>query len=377
MKFSKRVPSSLEPSRLARLIAAHPPRYDLTQSNPTHAGFDYPEGLIEALTNPAALRYDPVPQGLLAAREAIADYYGGKVEPSRIFLTSSTSESYSWLFKLLCEPGDRVLVPRPSYPLFECLAHLDTVEVAQYPLIERMDWAIDFEALESLITPRTRAMVLVNPNNPTGSFLKRWEVDALAQLSQRHELPVISDEVFSDYGWTSDAVQVRSLAGETRFPSFVLSGLSKPAGLPQMKLGWIVAPEPAIQRLEWIADAYLPVSAPVQHAAAEWLRLMPGLTTQIRRRTLTNLAIFRDTFAGTAARLVPCEGGWTAILELPRVRTEEEWVTAILSKGVLVQPGFFYDFDREAFIVLSLLPRSEVCQEAGIQTRLTLIENIS
>lgn len=376
MRFSSRVPGSLELSRLARLIAARPAQWDLTLSNPTIAGFDYPAGLLAALADPGAMKYEPDARGWLPAREAIARHHGGRVSAQRIFLTSSTSESYSWLFKLLCEPGDRVLVPRPSYPLFECLAQLDGVAVDQYPLIERMDWAIDFEALEQLATPRTRALILVNPNNPTGTFLKSWELERLAEVSRRRQLPVISDEVFSGYGWSDDPALVRSLAGETRFPVFVLNGLSKPAGLPQMKLGWIVAPEEAVARLEWIADAYLPVSAPVQRAAAEWLRLTPGMTEQIRARTLVNLGAAREALAGSAARLLPAEGGWCAVVELPKVLREEDWVAAFLDKGVLAHPGFFFDFEREAFAVISLLPAPGAFREAVNQIRLTLIERL-
>lgn len=362
-------------SRLAREIAAHTPPFDLTLSNPTQAGFRYPPEILQALTNPGAMTYAPQPFGLPAAREAVARYYGGCVSSDRVVLTSSTSESYSWLFKLLCEPGDSILVPRPSYPLFECLAHLDAVEPVQYPLLEGIEWGIDFEALEALTTPRTRALILVNPNNPTGTFLKRWELEVLAECCLRHNLPVISDEVFSGYGFGQAEERVVSLAGETRFPVFVLNGLSKPAGLPQMKFGWILAPEPALTRLEWIADAYLPVSAPVQHAADVWLRFLPQMTAQIRERTLGNLTALRAALDGTAARLLLPEGGWSAVVEFPNVRNEEEWVLALLSRGVLVQPGYFYDFEREPFIVASLLPEPDRFREAVNQIRLTLMES--
>ncbi len=341
---------------------------DLTESNPTAAGFASPsDQILAALADPRALRYQPAAAGLPSARAAVSeDYYSGRVDPGRILLTASTSEAYAFVFKLLADPGDEVLVPRPSYPLFDFLAALDAVRVVQYPLVYHNAWTIDFDALARSITPRTRAIVLVNPNNPTGSFLKQSELDPLIALCREHNLAVISDEVFSDYALHPDRLQVvRTLTEVTDVPTFCLSGLSKVSGLPQLKLGWIVAPEQAFERLELIADTYLSVSAPVQLAAPALLGLRTQLQNQILARVRANQAFVGSQIGPHSPwRLLEIEGGWYAILEAPRIQSEEEWVLSLLaSDGVLVQPGFFFDFEREAFLVLSLLTPEEVFRE--------------
>jgi alanine-synthesizing transaminase len=364
--FSSRLQWDSQPNPLSVLLAekrrSGAAILDLTESNPTRAALEYPGGeLLASLADSRALLYDPDPRGLLVAREAVAEYYaqrGVDVPVSRILLTASTSEAYSYLFKLLADPGDEILVPRPSYPLFDYLAAMESVRVIQYPLRYDGVWHIDFDALASAITPRTRAIVVVNPNNPTGSYLKRTEWERL----QSFRLPILSDEVFSDFGFAPDSERLKTVTGSSDVLTFSMSGLSKIAGLPQMKLGWIVADGPdhaaAVEGLEWIVDTFLSVATPVQWALPRILAASASVQEQIRRQTRANLGhlIERVSGPGSACRCLRVEGGWYAILEVPRIRTEEEWVLSLLAESdVLVQPGFFYDFETEAFLVLSLL----------------------
>ena len=360
----------MQPNPLAHLIEqkrSHSvPILDLTESNPTRAGITYPSQLVL----PAAPTYDPNPAGMLSARQAVSTYYGERVSTDCILLTASTSEAYGFLFKLLTDPGDEVLVPRPSYPLFEFLAELECVKAVQYPLIYDHGWMIDFEALDALIGPRTRAIVLVNPNNPTGSYLKKQELEQLVAWCQKHALAILSDEVFADFAFDEDARRVSSLVDTPDVLSFSLSGLSKVSGMPQMKLGWIVVTGPAEQRteaysrLEFIADTYLSVGTPVQLAAGKLIEARHDVQRQLRTRTSKNLALLRERLQSTAFGLLDVEGGWYAILQAPQIRSEEEWVLELLRReNVLVQPGFFYDFDREAFLVLSLLTPENVFAE--------------
>jgi alanine-synthesizing transaminase len=373
--FSSRLHWDLRPNHLARALEARRRSgaqiLDLTQSNPTRAGLSYPAGEIAgAFGDPRALVYEPAPAGLPAAREAVMGYYsahGSVVEPSRIFLTASTSESYAWLFKLLADPGDEVLAPRPSYPLFEFLAQMESVGVAQYPLVYDDGWSIDIDALTATLTERTRAIVLVNPNNPTGSFVKRAELETLVALSAERGIALISDEVFADYTLEPDTERVASLAGVEGALTFCLSGLSKIAGMPQMKLGWIVIGGPSVlrtaaaERLELIADTYLSVGTPVQHALPSLLAAGENVRRQITARVRRNLADLRTAASGyPSMQVLKVDGGWSAILRVPRTRTEEEWCLDLLENAsVLVQPGFFYDFESEAFLVLSLLTEPE------------------
>ncbi len=356
--FSTRLDWSLETNRLSAVLKTKKNVLDLTESNPTRAGFEYPsEQILSALSDARAMKYEPQPRGLFSAREAVAKYYGG-IPASRILLTASTSEAYSYLFKLLCDPGDEILSPRPSYPLFEFLAGLESVRVVQYPLRYDGVWHIDFDALERAITPRTRAIVVVNPNNPTGSFLKRDEWSRLQQLG----IPILSDEVFSDYAFAPDRSRVPSLT-ESSVLAFSMSGLSKIAALPQMKLGWIVASGPgqeaALDRLELIADTYLSVATPVQIALPRLLEASVVVRAQIIARTSANLARLKSV-----AQPLHMEGGWYAVLQVPRTRTEEEWALTLLDRhNVLVQPGFYFDFESEAFLVLSLLTSPDIFAE--------------
>lgn len=370
--FSSRLDWNVPANPLARLLEskrmAGARVLDLTESNPTRAGISYPRGIVEALAAERALRYEPSPKGLVSAREAVAKYYserGRDVSPDRVLLTASTSEAYAYLFKLLADPGDEVLTPRPSYPLFDFLAALESVSVRQYPLRYDGAWRVDFDALERAISGQTRAIVAVDPNNPTGSFLDRGERERLEEIALARGLALLIDEVFSEYAFGGIA-KAEVLA--SRALTFTMGGLSKLAGLPQMKLAWIVVDgdraEQAMERLEWIADTYLSVATPVQVALGRLLELSSGVRAQIRERTRENLARLRAQFTGSAVEVLNVQGGWTAILRVPRIRSEQEWALMLLGeRDVLVQPGYFYDFESEAFLVVSLLTAVDAFEE--------------
>ncbi len=361
--FSHRLPFHLSRNPISDAIeqrrAAGLEMLDLTESNPTRAGIVYPAaGILRGFQRPQSLVYDPSSNGLPQARAQVAKLYG--VAADRVVLTASSSEAYSWLFKLLCDPGDEVLTPRPSYPLFEFLAALESVEIRQYPLRYDGGWFIDFAPLEAAINPKTRAIVVVSPNNPTGSYIKPWELDRLRQLCVRHSLALISDEVFSDY--SLKPANLRSLTCVEDVLTFCLGGLSKMVGTPQMKLGWMIAGGPlpiraeALARIDLIADNFLSVGTPVQCALPELLAARDGVQKQILERLQANLAFLADVVRSQDAfRLLEVEGGWYAILRAPQIRTEDEWTLALLDQGVLVQPGYFYDFESEAYLVVSLL----------------------
>jgi len=381
--FSSRFHWDFRPNRLTELLAEKRRQgaavLDLTESNPTRAGFEYPREILRAFDDPRALRYQPEPAGAMEAREAVAAYYAARgcaVEPSRILLTASTSEAYSYLFKLLTNPGDQVLAPRPSYPLFDYLANMESVEVRQYPLVYHGGWAIDMEGLAAAATERTRAVIVVHPNNPTGSYVKRAEMEALARLCRDRDMALISDEVFSDYAFAPDPSRAGTLAEVTDCLAFAMSGLSKIAGLPQMKLGWVAVSGPAqlrreaFEKLEWIADTYLSVSTPVQVAAGSLLAAGEVVRRQIRERSAVHLALAREALAGTAANILAVEGGWYITLQVPRHRSEEEWTLDLLAReNLLVQPGFFYDFESEAFLIASLLTAPEIFREGMARLR--------
>lgn len=381
--FSSRFHWDFRPNRLTALLEScrreNARILDLTESNPTHAGLSYPAEIANAFADPGVLSYEPAPAGALAARRAVSDYYaarGHQVTPDRILLTASTSEGYAYLFKLLTNPGDDVLVPRPSYPLFDFLGTMESIEVRPYPLIWQGTWSMDLDALASAIGPRTRAVVLVNPNNPTGSYVKQQELESLTAIAATSGIALISDEVFSDYSFAPDSHRVSTLCDVEECLAFSMSGLSKIAGLPQMKLGWIAAAGPpalrdeALQKLEWIADTYLSVSAPVQCAAPRLLEWGAAIQQQIRQRTAANLAYARETLAGSPVSILPVEGGWYITLQVPRVRTEEEWALELLGRyDVFVQPGFFYDFPSEAFLVVSLLTDPDIFREGLCRIR--------
>lgn len=373
--FSSRSSVDLAPNALARAVArAHAEGralLDLTESNPTRAGIPYArEEILAALACPTALVYEPAPFGLASTREAVAgalSVEGLRVDAARVVLTASTSEAYAFVFKLLCDPGDEVLVPVPSYPLFEHLARLEHVRAVPYRLAYDGAWHVDLDSARAAITARTRAIVTVSPNNPTGSYLKTAELSALGALG----LPLVSDEVFASYALRPDATRARSALDDRGAPLiFALGGLSKLTALPQMKLAWMVVGGDdarvagALARLEVIADAFLSVGAPVQHAARKLLASRDTAERAIRDRTRANLALVRDRVSGTAVSVLDVEGGWYATLRLPTTRTEQEWALVLLEEdGVYVHPGHFFDFEREAYHVVSLLSREDALRD--------------
>jgi alanine-synthesizing transaminase len=352
--FSSRTPWDLAPNRLSRALERHRadarPVLDLTESNPTRAGFEYPADLLAPLGDRRGLIYAPQPFGALSARRAVAlqfEQHGLHLPPGRIVLTASTSESYAVLFKLLADQCDVVMVPRPSYPLFEHLTRLELVVPRSYDVEYQGSWSIDFDSLERAWTSRTRAVLVVSPNNPTGSYVKRDELDRLAALCRDRGAAIIADEVFADYELDPGAAAAagRPVAREDVL-TFSLGGLSKSIGLPQVKLGWIAAAGPAaltaaaLQRLELICDTYLSVSTPVQEAAAELLVAGRAVRDQIAERLARNYRWLRDQASGSSAcRVLRAEGGWSAVLHVPSLDSEENLVVDLLtSQGVLVHP---------------------------------------
>jgi aspartate/methionine/tyrosine aminotransferase len=369
--FSERVPRELDPNQLTQAVdalrAAGRPIVDLTLSNPTRAGFEYPADLLAPLADCRALVYEPRPFGAIEARRAVARDYerqGLTVSPERIVLTASTSEAYSIIFKLLADAGDEILVPRPSYPLFDHLARLDLVSVRSYELEYDGAWSIDFASVERALTSRTRAVLVVSPNNPTGSFIRKDELDRLADLCGSRNAAIVADEVFSDYelepGASGSAGRV---AMREDILTFALGGLSKSVGLPQVKLGWIAAagPErvlaPALERLELICDTYLSVSTPAQVAAGALLDRGAAVREQIAARVVANYRALQSAAIASSCTVLRGEGGWNAVVQVPSLEPEEDLVLRLLTTdGVLTHPGYFFDFPRESFLVVSLLP---------------------
>jgi hypothetical protein len=366
-------------AELEAIRRAGRPLLDLTVSNPTRCGFSYPEAAIRAALAPAeVLAHQPDPRGMAAAREAVAAYHGHGLAADDLILTASTSEAYSWLFKLLCDPGDEVLVPSPSYPLFHWLAALEGVQALPVPALRHERWHLDLQGLEAACGPRTRAVVAVNPNNPTGHFLSREEWTGLLDLCARRGLALLVDEVFADYPLEPgpDRLATALETADPGCPLFVLSGLSKVAALPQLKLGWIAArggpARDLLEPLAFIADQYLSVSAPAQAAAPELLRLAPGIRAGILERLRTNLAALDRALAPHPhlARL-PVEGGWAALLRRPAVDPDGDCALRLLREaGVLAHPGHFFDLPGDGYLVLSLLPEAEIFRE-GIKRIVT------
>jgi len=372
--FSSRLRQAAGRNRLAvaveRRRAAGLEILDLTLSNPTRAGFAYPRDLLAPMADARGLCYEPEPFGLLSAREAVSHHlerHAATVAPERIVLTASTSEAYSLLLKLLCDPGDTVLAPRPSYPLIEYLTDLEGVSLEHYRLEFHGRWEIDVDGLrEKAGSGRMRAIIMISPNNPTGSSVTDRELDAVASIAHQHDLAIISDEVFSDYRIDGDAP--RSALRQSDALTFALGGLSKSVGLPQVKLGWIAigggTPEvsAALDRLETICDAYLSVSTPVQVAAPELLVAGASVRAQIQNRVRGNYdALIAAVAAIPSCTVMPVEAGWYAIVQVPALASEDTIVVDLLNEtGVLVHPGYFFDFEREAFLVVSLLPDPRV-----------------
>ena len=410
--FANRTKWNLEPNRLSEALARHrgagKPLVDLTVSNPTECGFVYDErAILDALRNPIALKYKLETQGLLSARQAVAEYYAERsvsVDADDIFVTTSTSEAYSYLFRLLCNPGDEILIPAPSYPLFDFLADIQDARPVRYPLLYDHGWQIDFHALERAITPRTRAIVVVHPNNPTGHFAKQAEVQKLNDICAGRGLALIADEVFLDFslngvaapgldknndptchserseestfakGVSPDfspslAARYSPLATSISFAdnrtalTFTLSGISKICGLPQMKAAWLVVSGPpeskneAKARLEVIADTFLSMNAPVQLALPTFLSQGHAFQEQLMARVRKNLAeLDRQLSLQKVCSRLAIEGGWYAVLRVPATRSDEDLALALLNeKSIYVHPGHFYDFGSDGYLVLSLL----------------------
>ncbi len=367
--FANRTDWNLSLNRLSEALARHraagKPLLDLTVSNPTECGFVYDQGtILDALRNPAALKYEPVARGLATARQAVAEYYAehdAGVGMDDIFLTTSTSEAYSYAFRLLCNPGDEILIPAPSYPLFDFLADIQDVKVVRYPLVYDHGWQIDFHTLEQAITPRARAVVVVNPNNPTGHYVKRAEIEKLNAICAARELAIIADEVFLDF--FLGAEQPSSFVGNPGTLTFTMSGLSKICGLPQMKAAWLVVSGPealkkeALARLEVIADTYLSMNAPVQLAMPAFLSQRRVFQNQLMDRVRRNLAeLDRQLAQQKICSRLELEGGWYAVLRIPATRSDEDFALALLTdQDVYVHPGHFYDFVADGSLVVSLI----------------------
>jgi alanine-synthesizing transaminase len=384
--FADRTSWNLTPNRLsetlAEYLAAGKRITDLSASNPTEAGFEYAgHAILQALCDEGALSYVPDPKGLLRGRQAVAEYYadrGDQIPVSDIVLTTSTSEAYSFVFRTLCNPGDEILVPAPSYPLFGFLADIHDVRLMQYPLLYDNGWQIDFSALEKAIVPRTRAVIVVNPNNPTGHFVKPDDVRALNEICSARGMAVIADEVFLDFAAGESTVRrdpVRlprnrpaagkrpSLASNAGALTFTMSGLSKISGLPQMKAAWLVTSGPeackvkALERLEVIADTYLSMNTPVQLALPELLHQRHGFQKQVVTRVRRNLAeLDRQLALKKSCNRLEVEGGWYAVLRVPATRSDDDLAVELLKeKNIYVHPGHFYDFPKDGFLIVSLI----------------------
>jgi alanine-synthesizing transaminase len=384
--FSERTNWKLDSNRLSDALAQRrqsgQPILDLTASNPTTAGFRYHSGsLLRALSDPKATVYDPDPRGLVVARRAIVDYYAShqvQVGIDDILLTTSTSEAYSFVFRLLCNPGDEILIPEPSYPLFAYLAQIQDVKLVPYSLIYDHGWQIDFHGLQNSITDRTRAVIVVHPNNPTGHFTASAEIAELDRICAARGLAIIADEVFLDFAFAA-AVAPQSFASSREALTFTMSGISKICGLPQMKLAWLVASGPqnlkaaALDRLEIIADTYLSMNAPVQYALPTFLDQRSEFQSQVRARVQKNLAALDQRLAEqkSCARL-EVQAGWYAVLRIPATRSDEDLALLLLeTKGVYAHPGHFYDFPTDGFLVVSLITPEEDFAE-GIEQLLSM-----
>ncbi|HEV2488618.1 MAG TPA: pyridoxal phosphate-dependent aminotransferase [Candidatus Acidoferrales bacterium] len=371
--FAERTNWNLTPNRLSAALARHhetdKPLIDLTASNPTECGFHYDgESILKALANSAALKYLPEPKGLLCAREAVAQYYaarGDNVSAEDVILTTSTSEAYSFMFRLLCNPGDELLIPSPSYPLFDFLASIHDVKLVRYPLVYDHGWQIDFTSLMRAISPRTRGVIVVHPNNPTGHFVKRAEAQKLNEMCSACDIALIADEVFLDF--MLGDTQPASFAANQAALTFTMSGLSKISGLPQMKAAWLIASGPdkvkaeAMARLEVIADTFLSMNAPVQLAIPSFLEQRHAFQKELKLRAIKNLAdLDQQLSRQKSCSRREVEGGWYAVLRVPATRSDEELAIELLNtKRVYVHPGHFYDFPADGHLIVSLITREQ------------------
>ena len=377
--FSRRTRWNLAPNRLSAVLdearRAGRALVDLTESNPTRCDFPSTAALVRELGDARGTSYEPHPLGHVEAREAIAKHHAARgahpqgIDPSRVVASASTSEAYGWLFKLLCDRDDAVLVPRPSYPLFDWLAAMEDVRLVPYPLVREEKWRVDLDAVERAVDDRTRAILIVHPNNPTGSFTRRDDAEGLERIADRHGLALVVDEVFADYALGAlPSDRLPTFAGRSSVLTFVMSGLSKVAALPQLKMGWTLVQGPddvardAMARLEMIADTYLSVATPVQRALPKILESIAPLQDAIRARVAANLRALDDAIArkNGLIRRLPIDGGWYAILEVPRTVDEDAWVeTLVRQDGVIVHPGYFFELDREGCLVVSLIVQTD------------------
>jgi alanine-synthesizing transaminase len=367
--FAGRTNWNLHSNRLSEALAKHraagKPLLDLSASNPTECGFEYDrQAILKALSNPESLSYDPDAKGFLSARRAVAEYYSALeivVPVEDIILTTSTSEAYSFAFRVLCNPGDELLIPEPSYPLFSFLADIHDVKLVGYPLLYDHGWQIDFHALQQSITARTRGVIVVNPNNPTGHFCKPGEMEKLNEICSSRRIAIIADEVFLDFHLA--ATRPRSFAANTGSLTFTMSGLSKISGLPQMKAAWLIASGPqelkseALARLEVIADTFLSMNAPVQRAMPVFLELRHGFQKQVLARVRKNLSeLDKQLSAQSSCARLDMEGGWYAVVRVPATRSDEDVAIELLNaQGVYVHPGHFYDFPTDGYLIVSLI----------------------
>ena len=383
--FADRTNWNLKSNRLSEALAKHraanKPLLDLTLSNPTECGFEYHLGsILQALANPASLSYHPEPKGMLPAREGIAEYYSAHdivIPAENIVLTTSTSEAYSFVFRILCDPGDELLIPEPSYPLFSFLADIHDVKLVSYPLLYDHGWQIDFHAFQQVITPLTRGVVVVNPNNPTGHFCKADEMKKLNEICSSRQIAVIADEVFLDFHL--EAKRPSSFAANNSSLTFTMSGLSKIAGLPQMKAAWLITDGPAelraqaLSRLEVIADTFLSMNTPIQLALPRFLELRHGFQNQLMTRVRRNLANLDARLAAqSSCSRLEVEGGWYAILRVPVTRSDEDLAIELLNtQGIYVHPGHFYDFRKDGYLIVSLITPVEEFDE-GVKRLLSV-----
>jgi alanine-synthesizing transaminase len=383
--FADRTNWNLAANRLSNALARHrnakKPLIDLSASNPTECGFVYDtEAILRALANPSVLAYEPEPKGLLSAREAIALYYaarGNRVPVDDIFLATSTSEAYSFVFRILCNPGDELLIPCPSYPLFDLLADLQDVRLVRYPLVYDHGWQIDFHALEAALTPRTRGVIVVHPNNPTGHFAQSADSSKLNQICSARDMAVIADEVFLDYSLAGG--ETLSFASNTGALTFTLSGLSKICGLPQMKVAWLITSGPecvktqALDRLEVIADIYLSMNTPIQLATPALLEQRRQFQKQLMWRVRKNLCeLDRQLSAQKSCSRLEAGGGWYAVIRVPATRSDTDLAIDLLdTKDVYLHPGHFYDFPGDGYLIVSLMAPEQNFAE-GIKRLLSL-----
>jgi len=386
--FAQRTSWNLTSNRYAEALEVHRLAgrevIDLTASNPTTVGLRYrEEELLQALAHREALAYEPQPKGLLSAREAIAAYYlerGSHVLPDDMVLTTSTSEAYSFVFRLLCNPGDALLAPTPSYPLFDFLADLQDVKLVAYDLLYDHGWQIDFQSLQTAIDGvqatggKCRAVLVVHPNNPTGSYVKAYEAEQLNRICTANHLAIIADEVFLDYSLAQTPVQTFSANRDVL--TFNLSGLSKISAMPQMKVAWVSVNGPevlkveALRRLEVIADTYLSMNAPVQWAVPVMVEERHGIQRQLMYRIRENLAeLDAQLAAQKLCQRLEVEGGWYAVLRVPVTQSDEDLAIEILRKvSVLVHPGHFYDFSGDGYLIVSLITPPEDFRQGIAQT---------